>query len=85
MFVDGGGRWEPEPDPEPGPRRRRRRPLPWRGLAWMVALLWLVALGERAGGLVAYGSMLVAITVGAILVDRAAGRAAWGGMRDHRQ
>ncbi len=84
MFIEGGGRWEPDPEPDP-PRRRQRPKLPWRPLAWIVGLCWVLALGGEAGGIVAYASVLFVVTTAAVLVERAAARSSWGGMRDHRQ
>jgi hypothetical protein len=83
MLIDGGGRWEPEPEPDEP--RRRRRPLPWRPVAWVLVLCWLFAVAGETSGLVSYGSLLACVTIAAVLVDRAVGRASWSAMREHRQ
>jgi hypothetical protein len=87
MFVglvnDPGAGWG---RPDEGPGRRRRRPLPpipWRGLAWVAALVAVFAVSRTVGGVEGYVLMLVALVVGSLRLDRQRGPVPRG-MRDYQ-
>jgi hypothetical protein len=75
---------DPIPEPDPAPEPRRRRPdVPWRTLGVLAVIVALFAAADAVGGIVAYLLLLVAVTVGSLAIDRAAGY--WGGLTEHRQ
>jgi hypothetical protein len=79
--------WEP-PDDMPAPRPRAPWHVPWRGLAWLAALLGLLFLAPVAarafGGGAGYAVILLAVTVGLWRLDRWCSRQYWRGLRDYQ-
>lgn len=75
-------RFRPEPAPEPEPRRRRPA-VPWRTLGVVSLLVALMVAANHTGGIIAYGLVLLTITVASLAVDHAVGY--WGGLTEHRQ
>jgi hypothetical protein len=57
--------------------------VPWRTLGVVAVIIALFAAADAVGGVASYLLLLVAITVGSLAVDRAAGY--WGGLTEHRQ
>jgi hypothetical protein len=79
--------WEP-PDDMPAPRARPSWQVPWRPLGWLAAccaLLMLAPVAAQAfGGLIGYGALLLAVTLGFWRVDRWCARQNWRGLRDYQ-
>jgi hypothetical protein len=79
--------WEPPYD-IPAPRPRAAWEVPWRGLAWLAAvlgLLFLAPIAARAfGGGAGYAVILLAVTAGLWRLDRWCSRQYWRGLRDYQ-
>jgi len=90
MFFVGlvrESRWEP-PDDAPASRPDPTWHVPWRELAWLVALFGLLFLapvaGHAFGGFAGYVVILAAIALALWRIDRWCARQYWRGLRDYQ-
>jgi hypothetical protein len=92
MFVGlvGDPGWHGPPDglPDKPEREPRSWRVPWGPIAWVLALVALVALvpvvDHLIGNFAGYVMICVVVLVGTLRVDRWCSRQYWRGLRDYR-